>query len=421
MQQHVAAGFQMNRIRVFDLVVADAVLARHEDHRGRRDAREIHRVVARTADHVHRRQPERARAGADLLDQRRIERLRRKVHDRLDVDPHPGRRAVVGACRTQFRIHRRQRRVVGRAQVDGQRHAAGNHVARIRVHVDPADRAASVRRMRTRDAVHRTHEIGCDQQRVAPQFHRRRARMRLHSVDGHVVPALSERPLDHADRRVMRFQHRPLLDMRFEIRADRMRAVPVVGTARIADRGQRIAHRHAIAVALRERMVERERAREHAGTHHHRHEARPFLVGPDGHLERRARAHPGFIERTQHLEAGQHAVVAVELAASGLRVDMAARRHGRQVVPFARAPRKDIADRIDAHRATDVLRPCDEQVARVAIEFGEREAAHAALVGRADPREPHQAVPQPRAIDAQAGRRDARSQILYLHRCHSSH
>ena len=37
MQQHIAAGFQVVRARILDLVVADAVLAGHEDHPGRGD------------------------------------------------------------------------------------------------------------------------------------------------------------------------------------------------------------------------------------------------------------------------------------------------------------------------------------------------------------------------------------------------
>src|SRR5438445_2243504 len=49
-QQHVAAGGEIVAGRVLDLVVADAVLAGHEDHGGGRDARHVDRIVAGAAD-----------------------------------------------------------------------------------------------------------------------------------------------------------------------------------------------------------------------------------------------------------------------------------------------------------------------------------------------------------------------------------
>jgi hypothetical protein len=61
-----------------------------------------------------------------------------------------------------------------------------------------------------------------------------------------------------------------LFDVRLEASADRVRRAALAG---IADRRERVAHRYAVAIALRKRMLERERAGEHARTHHHRHEA----------------------------------------------------------------------------------------------------------------------------------------------------
>ena len=121
-----------------------------------------------------------------------------------------------------------------------------------------------------RDAVHRVDHIGGDEERIAAQFHRRGAGMRFHAVHGHVVPALAERALHNADGLVVRLQHRPLLDVRFEIRCNGMRFYVF---ADVADGGQRVAHRDAVAVALIERMVQRKRAGEDTGAHHHRHEA----------------------------------------------------------------------------------------------------------------------------------------------------
>ena len=85
---------------------------------------------------------------------------------------------------------------------------------------------------------------------------------------------------------------------------------------------------------------------------------------------------------------------------------------GGRSVARSRAAREDVADRVDADRAAGLLRPRDEQVACLPVEIGERETAHAALVGRADLREVHQAVPETRTVDAQTG---VRRQIVSLH------
>jgi hypothetical protein len=67
-------------------------------------------------------------------------------------------------------------------------------------------------------------------------------------------------------------------------------------------------------------------AGEHARAHHHGHEARALLVGPERDLEGRLGLDAVVVERAHDLEAREHAVVAVELAARGLRVDVAAAR-----------------------------------------------------------------------------------------------
>src|ERR1700704_235608 len=53
LQQDLAARADIGLGRVLDLVVADAVLARHEDHGRRRHARDIAGVVSRAAHDVH--------------------------------------------------------------------------------------------------------------------------------------------------------------------------------------------------------------------------------------------------------------------------------------------------------------------------------------------------------------------------------
>jgi hypothetical protein len=192
-----------------------------------------------------------------------------------------------------------------------------------------------------------------------------------------------------------------MLDMGFEIRAHGMRGP---GLACVAYGRQRLAHAHALGIALGQRMLQREGAREHARAHHHGDEARAFFIGPHGHLQRSARAQAGIGQRAQHLQPGQHAVVAVELAARGLGVDVAARHHGRQVVVQACAARKDVADGIDTDAAAGLARPLHEEIAPLAVPVRQRQAAHAALGRGAYARQVHQRLPQAGAVDAQLGR-----------------
>ncbi|MDT4859465.1 hypothetical protein FQZ97_939740 [compost metagenome] len=77
--------------------------------------------------------------------------------------------------------------------------------------------------MRERDAVHLDHEFGGGQQCVFSQLHRRGAGMGFHALHHHVVPALAQRALDHADDAFVGFEHRPLFDVRLEVGADRRR------------------------------------------------------------------------------------------------------------------------------------------------------------------------------------------------------
>src|SRR5512133_3976530 len=107
------------------------------------------------------------------------------------------------------------------AEIHGEEHAAGDRVARVRSHLDKADRSAGMGRVGMADAVDRVdHASGADQG-VAPPRHRRRTGMRLLTGYGDLVPALALRPGNDADRLLRGFEDRPLLDMRFEISGDR--------------------------------------------------------------------------------------------------------------------------------------------------------------------------------------------------------
>ena len=331
----------------------------------------------------------------------RCEGGRREVHDLFDVDLGPGRGSHFGTGCADLGVHLGQRFVVDVAQVGSELHAARNHVARAREHVDRADRAATVRRVAQRDGYGLLHQPGSGLQRVAAQRHRRRAGVRLLAGHRDVVPALAERTGHGADHDGGVFQHRALFDVRFEIRREERCAGRDGGcrVACVADGLERGLDADALAVDRSQRGGEREGAGIHARAHHHGHEARAFLVGPDRHLEREARLDVVVVQRAEHFQHSQHTVVAVELAAGRLRVDVAARGHRRCVVLATETAREDVADLVDANGAAGLTSPADDLVAALPVQVGEGHATDAAGRCGADGGQFHQAGPEAVAVD----------------------
>src|SRR6185312_7934396 len=154
-----------------------------------------------------------------------------------------------------------------------------------------------------------------------------------------------------------------------------------------------------IVVRRRQRLVEPEHPGERPRADHRRRKPRPLLVGPGDDLERRLGLVADIVEAAHDLQRRHHPIGAVEPAPGRLRVEMAPGHHRRQVRVLSRPPREDIADAVDRDRAPGFLAPADEEPPRLGVEIARREPAHAALLGRPDPRELHQARPQPLAID----------------------
>ena len=148
-------------------------------------------------------------------------------------------------------------------------------------------------------------------------------------------------------------------------------------------------------------MVERERAREDAGAHHDGHEARALFVRPEDDLDGRFGLDFLVVQRANHLDAGEDAVIAIELAARGLRVDVAAARDGRKVRVLSRTAHEHVADLVDRDGEASLLRPRHDEIAPLAIEVGQREAAHATLLRSTDASELHERSPETVTIDAE--------------------
>ena len=222
--------------------------------------------------------------------------------------------------------------------------------------------------------------------------------MRLHAGDGAVVPANAEHARHHADGFVVVFQHRALLDVGLEVGTDRMVA-GLLG-ADIADTLQFASDRLALGIDACISVLQREGLGENARAHHHRHEARAFLVGPEGNLDRRLGLYAVVVERAHDLQPGQHTVVAIELAAGRLCVDVAAGDDRWQCVVAAGAAHEAVADLVDGHRHAGLARPACHQVATLPVQVGQRQATHAPLGRGTNLSQLHQRIPQAGAVDA---------------------
>ncbi|MNJ39689.1 hypothetical protein D3C77_345670 [compost metagenome] len=303
---------------------------------------------------------------------------------------------------THLGDHRIQPFRLQMTEVQGHAYFAWNHIARARIRLQTADSATGMRLMFQGHTIDRRHHRTGANQGVFSQVHRRRPGVRLDTAQGQVKPLLAKGAKDHADGLVLILQDWSLLDMRFEIRPHRVTTDrPRPG---IADGVERLADADALGVGLGQGFFQGKFLCEHPRAHHARGKARAFLVGPDHHLQRRLGFDLQVIEGAHDFQPGQHPKAAIELAAGGLGVDMAAGHHRRQLRVAARTAGENVTDAVDGHRTTGLLGPFDEQVAGLAIKVGQRQAAHPAFDRGAEPGQVHQRLPQAFAVDMPMGR-----------------
>ncbi|MNM79209.1 hypothetical protein D3C81_911360 [compost metagenome] len=357
--------------------------------------------MPRATDDVHVRQPQAARRVTHRVHALAIEIQRREIGrgNQLMLQP------MLGARRFDHRAnlgdHRLQLLTLQVTKVQGHAHFTGNHVARPGIRLQATHRAAGMRLMAQGGTVDRLDHGSGAHQGILAQVHGCWPRMGLDAAQGQVEPLLAECPQYHADGLGLVFEDRPLLDMRLEIGPHRMpkhRPLP-----RVTNGIQGVADTHPLGITLGQGVFQGEFAGEYPRAHHARGKARAFLVGPHHHLQWRFGFHAQVIERADHLQPGHHSEAAVELAARGLGVDMAAGHHRWQRGVAPGPAGEDVADRIDTNAAPGRFAPGHEQVASLAVEVGQRQAADAALGGGAEAREVHQRLPQTRAVDVPFG------------------
>ena len=217
------------------------------------------------------------------------------------------------------------------------------------------------------------------QQRIAAQLDRCGAGMRILAVEHDIEPALTERTLDHTDGLAFVFEHRPLLDMGFEVG---VKAWCGIG-AGSADCSERLTHRDALGIALRDAVLDGEGAGIDARSHHHRLKAGAFFVGPDRDRDRLAGRDAGIVEGANHFKPGEHAVLAVKASTTRLRVEVTAHGHRCRRGVGAGADRVEVADGIAQDSAAGLAQPAGHPVASLGIELGECQAPDAAARGGA--------------------------------------
>ncbi|MCY1392740.1 hypothetical protein D9M68_377580 [compost metagenome] len=171
--------------------------------------------------------------------------------------------------------------------------------------------------------------------------------------------------------------------------------------AQVADAGQLAGDTRALPVSAAVAIGKVEGTRPDTRADHGRREARALFVGPHGHLQRGTRANAGVVQGLDHLQSRQHAIDAVEAAASRLGIQVRAGEHRRQVVFEASAAGEDVAHLVHADLATRFAAPAHEKVATGLVQVRQGLPVATALLGGTDPRHVHEAAPEALAADAQ--------------------
>ncbi len=246
---------------------------------------------------------------------------------------------------------------------------------------------------------------GGDVAGVAPQPHRRGAGVGRPADDRQLGPRDALHALDDADGDPLVLEDGPLLDVQLDVGVGhgRRRARHRAG---VADALELVAEPGAVVDGTDvEGVLDRHAADVDEAAEHVGREAGALLVGEDADGDRAAGADVVLDQRLEHLQAGEHAEVAVEASAGGDGVDVRAGHHRRRRRVRARPGGDDVADVVDGDGQAEVVHPADDEVAAVAVGVGEGQAGAPLLavgpLDRPDLAQFDQPPPQPLAVHAQ--------------------
>lgn len=228
-------------------MMTDPIPTRHKDHRRRTMPTRIHAIMTRATDHVHPlpRADQRVRS---LLDRPRtvaVEPGRRgiRIQGPVERDALPVLRGDLLKRSQTRRLHRGDHPVLRMSDVQRELHPRGHRVRRRvrrrRDHPRRRQRAVS-----PRDLVRGRDHLRRGEDGVAPRAERRGPRVGVAPVDGERQPPVPLGALHDAQRAAGLQQDRALLDVQFEVGAERHAGRRAGRVAEIAVALQLRAQRH---------------------------------------------------------------------------------------------------------------------------------------------------------------------------------
>ena len=218
-KEHPRAHIDVLRSGVLFRVVADAAATTDEYHTEWNAAAERHRVVTGAAGKAARRQSQSSHRCGQSVGKAGIARRRRSLVIHFDLRANAARPGDLTDAVDDVAHSGLADGVIGRAHVEREGHRARHRIRGGMVDLQPSDRRDEIR-LPPGAALDRGHHDRRSGQSVTAQGHRRGARVRALPDNPDLPTAGAADPRDHSDRAVLGLEHRPLLDMDFDIADD---------------------------------------------------------------------------------------------------------------------------------------------------------------------------------------------------------
>ena len=363
--------------------MADAAAAADEDHADIGDVDHGHAVVAGAARQLERRktlgsnglrdlrlQPGGTGHGAVLVGDVELQREIAAFGCCLDLADNVGDREPA--------VH-----VGRRADVDGKGHLPRDHIGGAGHGVDVADGADQAVPVGAAKMLDRADALGGARERIAPQRHRYGAGVPGHAGQPRRHPCRARNRGDDADGKVFGFQHRPLLDMQFEIgeqfAAGTRGGADMIGIE--AEVLQRLAHGNAVGIAHPQHALVKG-AGDRAAAEQRGGEADALLVGKAGDLDRERQPLAAPVQVRDAGDRGDEAERPIPFAGVTHGIVMRAEHQAWQAGRSALVAAADIADGIEMRVHAGFAHPGQDQIGRGAMLFGEKDAGEMLVVFR---------------------------------------
>ena len=227
--------------------------------------------------------------------------------------------------------------------------------------------------VRLAEFLDRDDAFGGAGQRVAPQRHRHRAGVTGHAGEVRRQPRGAGYCRHHADGKVLLLQHRPLLDMQFDIgmqlAAGPRRRADMLGVEPELHHG--LAHGESVSIARVEHAFvkgagDRPAAEQRGG------KPDALLVGETDDLDRKGQPYAPPVQIGDAGNRGDHAERTVPFAGVAHGVVMRSQHQAGQPGTFALIAAADIADGVEMHGHSGILHPGQDEIGRDAM-FGRKE------------------------------------------------